>query len=258
LRSLGIRVEIDDFGTGYSSLRYLQVLEVDSVKIDRQFVEASVMDRTSEKIVRALIGLCHELGFETVAEGVAEREVWDLVAALGCDSAQGHFIAAALPATKVSPWLEDWAMRRDELASAGAHRPTGPIRDGDGPRILVVDDDPGILAIVRDVLQQQGYRVETASNGAEALRSVEARRPSFVLLDVHMPILSGEGFVKGMRERGIDLPVVVMTAGPAAEHWSTALEAQGTIPKPFGIPDLLAVAARFTRSAIPVPASAFR
>ena len=108
LRALGIPVAIDDFGTGYSSLRYLQLLPVDSVKIDRQFIAASVEDRNSQIIVRSVVALCHELGFEAVAEGVADREVWDLLAALGCDSAQGYLVAKPMPAEAVEAWLGEW------------------------------------------------------------------------------------------------------------------------------------------------------
>lgn len=244
LRSLGVRVEIDDFGTGYSSLRYLQLLPIDAVKIDRQFIEASVRDRASETIVRAVIGLCHELGFEAVAEGVATREVWDLLAALGCDSAQGHLVAPAMPAAEVREWLGAWERRRGGLASAMPRGAAGPAREGTGPRVLVVDDEPGILSILKDVLREEGYRVETAANGAEALRSVEALRPALVLLDMHMPILDGEGFVRALRERGISVPTVVMTAGPAAEQWARRLDVQGAIPKPFGIADVVRIATR--------------
>ncbi len=237
LRSLGIRLEIDDFGTGYSSLRYLQVLAVDAVKIDRQFVEASVTDRTSETIVRAVVGLLHELGIEAVAEGVADRAVWDFLAAVGCDSVQGYLVAEAMPASRIGPWLEEWESRRWSFTSAAAWRPSG--RERTGPRVLVVDDDPSILAIVRDVLYDAGYRLETAASGREALASIEARRPSLVLLDVHMPGLDGEGLATALRERGVDVPLLVMTAGPAAHAWAAKIGARGALPKPFGIDDLL-------------------
>lgn len=252
-RADGIRVEVDDFGTGYSSLRYLQLLAVDSVKIDRQFVEVAVEDRRSETIVRAVVGLCHELGFEAVGEGVADRDVWDLLAALGCDSAQGHLIAPAMPADEVDAWLDTWVSRRASLASAGPLRPTASApQDGAGPHVLVVDDDPSLLALVRDVLHKNGHRVETAANGLEALRSVEARRPSLVLLDVHMPILDGEGFMNALRARRIDVPVVVMTAGPAAEKWAERLGAQGALAKPFQIADVIAATSRFVPAAVPL------
>ncbi len=117
LRSLGIRVEIDDFGTGYSSLRYLQLLSVDSVKIDRQFVDAAATDRISEIIVRSVIELCHELGFEAVGEGVADPAAWDLLVKLGCDSAQGHLIAPAMPADEIDAWIDGWTRTRELVRS---------------------------------------------------------------------------------------------------------------------------------------------
>jgi EAL domain-containing protein (putative c-di-GMP-specific phosphodiesterase class I) len=105
LKRLGIRVEIDDFGTGYSSLRYLQLLPVDAVKIDRQFVAAIVRDRQSEVIVRTVTHMCHDLGFEAVAEGVDAPEVWRLVSDLGCDAAQGYLIAPPLASRDLDAWL---------------------------------------------------------------------------------------------------------------------------------------------------------
>ena len=106
LRSQGMRIEIDDFGTGYASLKYLQTLAIDAVKIDRQFVEAAVRDETSEKIVRAVIDLCHQLGFEAVAEGVSDPAVWDLLSSLGCDSVQGYLVSPPLAREAVGPWLD--------------------------------------------------------------------------------------------------------------------------------------------------------
>jgi EAL domain-containing protein (putative c-di-GMP-specific phosphodiesterase class I) len=105
LKRRGIRVEIDDFGTGYSSLRYLQLLPVDAVKIDRQFVAAIARDRQSEVIVRTVTHMCHDLGFEAVAEGVDAPDVWKIVSDLGCDAAQGYLISPPLPASELDAWL---------------------------------------------------------------------------------------------------------------------------------------------------------
>src|SRR5205823_11816437 len=106
LRRLGFVVSIDDFGTGYSSLGYLAHLPVNAVKIDRQFVIPMTLDHRREAIVRATIALGHDLGFEVVGEGIEDREVWELLGALGCDVAQGYHIARPMPAADVSAWLE--------------------------------------------------------------------------------------------------------------------------------------------------------
>jgi CheY-like chemotaxis protein len=110
--------------------------------------------------------------------------------------------------------------------------------------ILVVDDDPTILATVSETLDMEGYPVVTASNGAEALVAVDRDRPSLVLLDMRMPILDGWGFIRAIRERGLDLTVVVMTAAADARRWARETGAQGVLPKPFELDDLLAAVQR--------------
>lgn len=109
-----------------------------------------------------------------------------------------------------------------------------------GP-VLVVDDDRSILDTLAELLDMEGYAVETASNGAEALASVERREPSVVLLDMRMPILDGWGFVQALTERGRRLPVVVMTAAQDARRWAEEVGAAGYIAKPFDLHHLLEV-----------------
>jgi DNA-binding response OmpR family regulator len=105
--------------------------------------------------------------------------------------------------------------------------------------ILVVDDDAAILEIVADVLQDEGYPVETALNGATALEAVERAAPRLVLLDMRMPLLDGWGFARVLRERGIELPILVMTAARDAAGWADEIGAAGFLAKPFDIAELL-------------------
>ena len=101
LSAMGIKLFIDDFGTGYSSLGYLKKLPVDAVKIDKSFVIDMLTDADSAKIVRSTIGLAHDLDLAVVAEGVENQAVWDQLASLGCDVAQGYHISKPLPAEQV-------------------------------------------------------------------------------------------------------------------------------------------------------------
>jgi EAL domain-containing protein (putative c-di-GMP-specific phosphodiesterase class I) len=105
LRATGVEVAIDDFGTGYSSLAYLAELPVDALKIDRSFVRGLVGDHRRAAIVKATIGLAHALGLRVIAEGIEDAATWQAVADLGCDSAQGYFIAPPMPAHKLDTWL---------------------------------------------------------------------------------------------------------------------------------------------------------
>jgi diguanylate cyclase (GGDEF)-like protein len=102
LRDMGVRLALDDFGAGYSSLSYLRRLPVDVLKIDRSFVTGLAHD---DAIVRSTIDLAHDLGLEVVAEGVETPEARDRLAALGCDAAQGRFIAEPAPAAEIRRWL---------------------------------------------------------------------------------------------------------------------------------------------------------
>jgi len=105
--------------------------------------------------------------------------------------------------------------------------------------ILVVDDDPTILATVSEVLDMEGYDVVTATNGAEALVAIDQSVPSLVLLDMRMPVLDGWGFMRAVRARGLTLTVVVMTAAADARRWGREIGAEGVLAKPFDIDELV-------------------
>ncbi|HEX8230976.1 MAG TPA: response regulator [Chloroflexia bacterium] len=106
--------------------------------------------------------------------------------------------------------------------------------------ILVVDDDETILSTVCDILQFEGYSTECAANGEEGLRVLETVKPKLVLLDMRMPVLDGWQFAQILKERGIKIPIVVMTAAQDAKEWAREIEANGYLPKPFDYLDLLA------------------
>ena len=98
---------MDDFGTGYASLSYLSELPVDEIKIDRSFVMAMDREEQHARIVRSTIDLGRNLCLSVVAEGVESAEVWNRLVELGCDSAQGYFLARPLPADELTNWLAE-------------------------------------------------------------------------------------------------------------------------------------------------------
>jgi EAL domain-containing protein (putative c-di-GMP-specific phosphodiesterase class I) len=101
LHDLGLSVAIDDFGVGYSSLAYLQRLPVDEIKIDRSFVGDMAENPDNAAIVRSTIELGHNLGLKVVAEGVETPECLRMLAAFGCDAAQGFLVSPPLAASEV-------------------------------------------------------------------------------------------------------------------------------------------------------------
>jgi len=111
LSSMGVRFSIDDFGAGYSSLAYLKQLPVQEIKIDKSFVMDMEKNEENTVIVISIINLAHNLDRKVVAEGVESQEMWDRLAAFGCDAAQGYYISKPLPAAELTRWMQEWAWR---------------------------------------------------------------------------------------------------------------------------------------------------
>ena len=98
LKALGVGVAIDDFGTGYSSLSYLRRFPVDTLKVDRSFMQDTPDDKESAGIVAAVIALAHTLGLSVVAEGVETAEAALFLQDLNCDQLQGYHFSRPVPA----------------------------------------------------------------------------------------------------------------------------------------------------------------
>ncbi len=104
-RLKGMSLSLDDFGTGYSSLLQLRQLPYCELKIDRCFVRDALRSSESRLIVKAVIDLAHGLGLTATAEGVEDEETLALLAGMGCDAAQGFFVARPMEGSDLAPWL---------------------------------------------------------------------------------------------------------------------------------------------------------
>ena len=114
LAAAGIGVSIDDFGTGHCSLSYIKKLPATEIKIDRSFVMDMNQDPNDMVIVRATIGLAHNMGLSVIAEGVEDASTMQNLRALGCDKAQGYHIARPLPMAALLEWLDNY---QEQLAT---------------------------------------------------------------------------------------------------------------------------------------------
>ncbi len=116
LRAHGIRISMDDFGTGYSSLSYLKGLPIDTLKIDKSFVDTSITDENTRVITESIIFMAKRLGFETVAEGVETNEQFEYLKSIGCDCIQGYFLGRPMPKSDIEELLGSKRQRLEDIS----------------------------------------------------------------------------------------------------------------------------------------------
>jgi DNA-binding response OmpR family regulator len=106
--------------------------------------------------------------------------------------------------------------------------------------VLCVDDDPDMVAVIKVVLEAEGYECRTAENGETALAMALEEKPSLVLLDMMMPIMNGWDCAAELRKAyGRTLPIVIVTAAEHAEAWRAEVCADAAIAKPFDVQRLV-------------------
>jgi diguanylate cyclase (GGDEF)-like protein/PAS domain S-box-containing protein len=105
LHKSGLRIAIDDFGTGYSSLAYLSRLPVDRIKIGQTFIRDLSANSANAAIVRAAIGIAHELGLDVIVEGVETPDQLELIKSWDAHKVQGFYFAKPMPAGEIAPLL---------------------------------------------------------------------------------------------------------------------------------------------------------
>lgn len=107
--------------------------------------------------------------------------------------------------------------------------------------VLVVEDDASIREVISDVLQDKGYRVLPAANGADALRLLETDLPDVVALDLLMPVMHGWAFMEMYLEKtgGAPIPIVVVSVNPALPRSYARFGVREVVSKPFDVDDLL-------------------
>ena len=107
LRDMGIRFSMDDFGTGFSSLSYLRRLPIDTLKIDKTFIDSVVTDNPTRTIAETIIDMGKKLGFHTIAEGVEDEVQFDLLRDIGCDNIQGYYMGRPMVSEKIEELLAE-------------------------------------------------------------------------------------------------------------------------------------------------------
>lgn len=97
LQAMGVRFSLDDFGTGYSSLTYLQRLPVQTLKVDKAFIDMIVMEGNQKAVIRNIVDMAHIMGMTVIAEGVESKQQIDYLAQCRCDCLQGYVVSRPVP-----------------------------------------------------------------------------------------------------------------------------------------------------------------
>ncbi len=117
LRTLGVSMSLDDFGTGQSNLSYLKRFPIDTLKIDKSFIDGAPSQGDDAAISRAVVALARSLNLRVVAEGVETAAHWNFVCDIGCDEAQGFLFSRAIGSAALTILLDDQSSRPEALWS---------------------------------------------------------------------------------------------------------------------------------------------
>jgi EAL domain-containing protein (putative c-di-GMP-specific phosphodiesterase class I) len=123
LNAHGISIAIDDFGTGYSSLSYLKTLPINSLKIDRGFIQDICTDENDQKIVQTLISMAHSMKLKVVAEGVENQAQLDLLGEYAVDEIQGYLLGKPVDAEELEQMLRNPQRQLGSAANVVQLRP---------------------------------------------------------------------------------------------------------------------------------------
>lgn len=123
--------------------------------------------------------------------------------------------------------------------------------DGSGPVILVIDDDDDVRGALEALLSHEGFVVEAAANGGDALTLLDSRSPDAIVLDWMLPKVDGAAFMHELRHiRGVATPVLVITGGFAGRTEALAAGADDHLAKPFDLDDLIRRVRRLTSAPV--------
>lgn len=186
LRQIGVEIALDDFGVGFSNLSRLHELPIDVLKIDRSFVSDVTVAADSASVTRSIILLAHGLKVKVLAEGAETEAQAAMLATHGCDRLQGHVFSEAVNAETMAELLRE-GRRLPQRLTHGAVRSN---------TLLLVDDEENILASLRRLFRRDGYRILTASSGAEGLELLARNEVDVIVSDQRMPGMTGVDFLR--------------------------------------------------------------
>lgn len=226
VRQLGVSLALDDFGTGYSSLSYLKQMPVNTLKIDRMFVQNVVSDPDDAAIVAATISMAHNIGLRVVAEGVETNAQLVHLTRMGCDQLQGYLASKPLPEEEL----------RQLLNTGSALVQSQAERDLSDRKALVVEDEDFQRKFVTRLLEAQGWQVTGVANAEDAWDILASEDIMVVVADHYLPGISGVEFLEKARRLYPDVIRVLASSVDDVQTIVAAVNRSGVfkfLPKPI-------------------------
>ena len=219
-KNQGIRISMDDFGTGYSALGYLKHLHFDYVKIDQSFVRDILVNQGDAAIANAIISMAHNLGIKVIAEGVETEEQCDFLSRNMCDMVQGYYLSKPMP-----PELTREYLRRQFVLPEHLLRIKKVTRT-----LLLVDDEPNILASLKRLFRRDGYEILVANGGEEGLEILKSHHVDVIISDQRMPVMTGVEFLRRAKSGFPDTIRIVLSGYTELQYITDAIN-EGSIYK---------------------------
>ena len=190
LKEMGVQLSMDDFGTGYSSLSHLKRFPFDKLKMDISFVRELTSDPGSAAIAKTIIAMAHNLNLRVIAEGVETEGQLSFLRAQGCDDMQGYYFSRPVPAAEVEQLLREGRHLSFPKKESAPHEKT----------LLIVDDEPLVLAAIERALSDNGYRILSTTNASQGFELLATNQVGVVLCDQRMPGMSGLEFLSRVKD----------------------------------------------------------
>lgn len=187
LNAFGIEFAIDDFGTGYSNLGYLRRLPINTIKIDRTFVQGIPENADNTLLAGTVILMARNLRLNVVAEGVEDERQLGFLASYGCDMLQGYLFSRPLPEPAFRAFV-----------AAGGAIVRGMAADA-APRVVVVAADPAALTQLQELVEIEGHPVAVALRPEEAMSRMTEGPVAAMVVAHRLPGLDGLVLLEQMR-----------------------------------------------------------
>ena len=186
LKEMDVTISVDDFGTGYSSLAYLKRFPLDSLKVDRAFVQDITADPGDVSITRAIITLAHSFNLQVVAEGVETEGQLSLLIANNCDIIQGYYFSRPLPVADITRMLqEDRRLAADLLQQDAGEKRT----------LLTVGAGDSLIAALARPADPVRHRLLVAADAAQGFELLASNRIDVVIASEDAKDMSGLEFL---------------------------------------------------------------